>query len=173
MKKTAIIVNFIIFLAFAASAEAQISIGASIGGGVIILSPVSQGSVNSSVFLDYQLSEKISARLNFLYNSDYQALLPNEKTAYRPFVKGFNLKALLSPDLNGNFYLEEGAGISILNDRVFSDHNNWDYGVVFSLSIAKPVSSNFDLAAGAEYNLTFTGTSVQYFSMFLQGKYNF
>lgn len=173
MKKTVIISSIILFLALTAATEAQISIGASIGGGVIMLSPVSEGSVNSSVFLDYQLSGRISARLNFLYNADYQAFLPNEKAAYRPFVKGLNLKAVISPDLNETFYLEEAAGISVLNDRVFSDHNNWDYGVVFSLSIAKPVFTNFDLAAGAEYNLTFTGTSVQYFSMFLQGKYSF
>lgn len=173
MKKTAIISSIIIILALAAKVDAQVSIGASIGGGVIILSPVSQGSVNSSVFLDYQLSGNISARLNFLYNADYQAYLPNEKAAYRPFIKGFNLKAVISPDLNESLYLEEAVGISALNDRVFSDHNSWDYGVVFSLSIAKPLSSKFDLAAGAEYNLTFTGTSVQYFSMFLQGKYSF
>ncbi|MDP4115235.1 MAG: hypothetical protein Q8903_03830, partial [Bacteroidota bacterium] len=151
----------------------QFNVGASLGGGVITLSPISQGSLNTSIFLDFQLKESYSARLNFIYNADYEAFLPNKTVAYAPFVKGVTLKAIINPSLSETFYLEEGLGLSALNERVFSDHNDWDFGVVFSLAIARPIYENFDLAAGAEYNLTMTGTAVKYFSLFLQGKYSF
>lgn len=147
------------------------SVGGSLGGGVITLSPINQGSINSSIFIDYKYREDYSLRMILLYNADFQSFLPNNRIAYSPFIKGANLKIIFNPTLDDDFYLEEGLGLSAINERVFSDHNDWDFGVAFSLSIVKPISRKFDLAAGAEYCLTLTGTTVKYFSLFLQGKY--
>ena len=60
-------------------------------------------------------------------------IVPGSTNRYFPFVKGFSLKATTFQPVNNSVYIEEAAGLSLLNDRIFDGADQWDYGVVFSL----------------------------------------
>ncbi|MFO7447676.1 MAG: hypothetical protein R6W90_15020 [Ignavibacteriaceae bacterium] len=155
----------------------SLALGASVGGGYISGDSPDIGSFTSSLFLDVDLgfSSHFYNRLSFIYNGDFDNILPGTRNSYFPFIKGISLKGIITQDYENNYFLEEGVGFVYLNDRTFSFTNSWNFGVVFSLAAGIDFTDlykkGFKLALGTEYAFAFGGTFPKYFSIHLQTKY--
>ena len=75
------------------------------------------------------------------------------------------------------YYMEEGFGILVLDDRIFSGINSTDYGMVVSvgagIDLRKNSLNGIRIGAGTDYAFTFTNTYAKYFSIHLSGQYFF
>lgn len=173
------IFSFIFLFSLVINAQSNFGAGLYVGGGTIGGNLPSQGSFNTSLFIEGNpgFEGNIIFRLGFVYASDINILLPQNSNRYSPFVKGFYLKALTSQILQGIVYTEEGLGITALNDRTFSNVNEWDTGIIFSIMPGIDLRDNsmqgIKLGVGAEYGLTFTNTNVWFLSIHLQTEYYF
>lgn len=117
-------------------------------------------------------------RFNLIFIRDFNSLLPEERiNRYYPFLQGFSLTAVKTIHFYKNAYLEESAGLLMLNDRTFSDLNLMSYGVVFSLALKLPLfdilaeKRGFFLGIEIVYGLTLTNNTPQYFTLQLMGRY--
>jgi len=170
---------FLIALASPVIAQSSFGLGLNAGGGTIGGNLPSQGSFNSSLFIEGNPGFKgnINFRLSFIFASDINILLQQSANRYSPFIKGLSLEALTSQTLEGIVYAEEGIGIVTLNDRTFSNVNAWDTGIVFSIlpgvDLRNDAQQGFKLGIGAGYGLTFTNTNVWFLSVHLQTEYYF
>jgi hypothetical protein len=92
-------------------------------------------------------------------------------------VQGITFKGVTTQYFDGRYFLEEGVGLLALNDRTFSDTDNWNYGVVLSINGGFDLRGfnldGFKLGAGAEYGITFTNALPQYSSIHLLVIYTF
>ncbi len=156
-----------------ADAQSFISVGGFAGGGYISGNLPSQGSFTSSVFVEAKTNPVFGfdSRLSFIFVSDFDKLLPRTSIQYYPFLKGFSLKGIVYQPVSNIFYVEEGIGPLMINDRSLVDLNKWDLGLAFSIlagtNFGDPMSI-IRLGAGIEYGLTFTNTDVRYSSFHLQ-----
>lgn len=117
-------------------------------------------------------------RFNFIFLKDFNSILPEERlNRYYPFLQGISLTAVKTIHFYKNAYLEESAGLLMLNDRTFSDVNLMSYGVVFSLALKLPLfdilteKRGFFLGVETVYGLTLTNNTPQYFTVQLIGRY--
>jgi hypothetical protein len=164
-----------LILSICSNIQAQ-SVGATLGGGLINGISPNVSSYSTTLFVDSPLLlNSFSLRLSFLYAADYNQILPNSTNIYNPFIKGISLKGITTQDFSGNYYLDEGLGFLVLNDRIFSGTDYIDYGIVFSLDAGIDLRygdpSGFRVGAGVDYGLTFTNTYAKYFSVHLMGQY--
>jgi hypothetical protein len=172
------VILLITVLALHINSEAQ-SIGVTLGGGFFSGNSPNISSFTSSIFINSPplFNNAFSLRLSFLYNADYNQLLPNSTNQYNPFIKGFSLKGIINQDIDPNYYLDEGIGLLVLDDRVFSGIDATDYGIVISvgagIDLRKSSPSGFRIGAGTDYAFTFTNTYAKYFSVHLTGQYFF
>lgn len=169
---------FLVFLFnFCIYAQMDVSAGVYAGGGVISANSPTQGAFTSSVFVESYLnpSDYLSVRLSFIYATDFNSLVPESRNQYYPSVKGISLKGIYTFYLNYNLYIEQGLGIATLNERIYSDRNNWDYGAIASLLAGIDLRQNtlygFKIGLGMEYGLTFFNYSIQYYSIHFLAQY--
>jgi len=150
--------------------QLRIAAGGFIGGGTIRGDSPSIGAFTSSVFIETNsvLFLEVTPRLSVMYAKDFDAIIPNTKKPYYPFVWGTSLKGITTQYFEDHIFLEEGFGLLALNDRTFSDTNIWSYGIVLSLSGGWDLRGfnlgGFKLGAGIEYGITFNNTLAQYSS---------
>jgi hypothetical protein len=156
-------------------AQKDLSIGTELGGGIINGNLPSQGSFTSELFFEMNpgFSENFLTRLSFIYNVDYNILLPQAAYRYYPFVRGFSLKGLAYQSYSQNLFMEEGLGPLMLSDHTFSNLDETDWGLAFSILAGIDLRKNgmkngFKVGVGAEYGLTFTNTQISYFSIHFQ-----
>ncbi len=160
-----------------ASAQIEINAGASVGGGFISANSPNEGAFTSSVFIGgyFTPSDYISTRIGFIYAADFNSILPGSRRNYNPSIRGFYLKGLYTTYPAGNFYMEQGLGLLTLNDRVYSDRNEWDAGIVISLlagiDLREYTVSGFKIGLGLEYGVTFIKYAIQYYSTNFQVQY--
>jgi hypothetical protein len=161
------------------SAQTRFSIGGSIGGGYLKGNSPSVGSVTASLFIETNtvLFSEVYPRIGVIFVKDFNAIIPNVEKPYFPFVQGITFKGITTQYFDGRYFLEEGVGLLALNDRTFSDTNDWNYGVVLSINGGFDLRGfnldGFKLGAGAEYGLTFTNSLPQYSSVHLFVTYTF
>lgn len=184
MKKSAIVIKIIfaavIFLFFPKIfAQAKFGAGGYLGGGVISGNTPNQSAFTSSVFFEFKtpFSDNIIPRFSFFYAQDFNRLLPGTTNKYYPFLKGFSLKGVASQNISENYFVEEGIGFITLNDRTFSDIDEWNFGVVSSLLIGFDLRNNLSegwkIGAGMEFAFSFANTFAKYYSFYIQGEYLF
>jgi hypothetical protein len=156
------------------------SAGIYIGGGLI-----SGNSPNTSAFtvspfadINFGFNENLDFRFGLFYGRDANALFSDDQgSKYYPYLQGSSVKAITTQLITENIYLEEGAGILILNDRSFSDVDEWAYGSSFFASIniyafnAPKKGEGFAIGIGTEYGITFTNTLPSFYALYLQLKY--
>lgn len=171
--KVKVLIIFISFFSIISFAQTEISIGGYVGGGSFSGNSVSVGGFTSSLFLEANipLFEEVFPRASLIFAKDFNAVLPNTKKTYYPFIMGLNFKGVTTQYFDNKIFLEEGVGLLALNDRTFIDTDIWDYGVVISLSVGYDLR-NFDLKGfkigiGAEYGITFFNTLPKYSSVHL------
>ena len=175
MKKK--LVFIIIILAVYMNIYGQ-SAGASLGGGLISGDSPNVSSYSASLFLETPLLfNSFSVRLSILYAADYNQIIPNSTNQYNPYIKGVSLKGLTTQNFSGSYYLDEGIGLLMINDRIFSNTDYIDYGLVMSLGAGFDLRNDnptgFRIGAGVDYGFTFTNTYAKYFSLHLIGQYYF
>jgi len=169
---------FIFFFCSTSYAQLRIGFGGSTGGGAIKGESPSIGAFTTSIFIETNtvLFLEVTPRLSFIYARDFNAILPNVKKSYLPYVQGFTLKGIVTQYFENQIFIEEGVGLLALNDRTFSDTDVWGYGVVLSLSGGWDLRgfnlSGFKLGAGIEFGITFNNTLVQYSSLHLYCDYS-
>lgn len=177
--KPVLFLFIILFVNKESFTQESLSIGGYLGGGVISGNTTSNGSASSSIFVEVDpgFYQDLSFRLSFLYNTDFNSILPNATKRYYPFIKGFGLKGITFQNIEPNFYIEEGLGLIILNDRTISGTDEWDYGANFSLAAGFDLRNlymkGFKISLGTEYGLTFFNTLASYFSLYFQTQYFF
>ncbi len=150
------------------------------GLGSIKGNSTSVSSFTFSIFADTRLffSEAMPVRFSFIYARKLESLLPDGTTSrYYPFQRGVSAKIILEQPLNEYFFLEEGLGPLVLNDRTFSDTNKWGIGFAFhivgGIDFRNYKQMGFKLSAGTDAGITFNATAPQYFSVHLQTAYYF
>lgn len=174
-----LIVIFFISIQIASYAQFKISTGGTAGGGFLRGNSPSVGAFTSSVFLETNtvLFQEVFPRLSFVFAKDFNAMVPNVRKPYFPHVKGISLKGITTQYFDGNYFLEEGVGLLALNDRTFSDTDNWNFGIVISINGGFDLRGfnldGFKLGAGAEYGITFTNSLPQYSSIHLFAHFTF
>jgi hypothetical protein len=152
------------------------SIGASLGAGIISSNSPNVSSYATSLFIESPtFFNSISIRLSFLYDADYNQILPNSTNIYNPFIKGISLKGLTTQTFSGNYYLDEGIGLLLINDRIFNTSDFIDYGFVISMDagidLRNDKPSGFRIGAGTDFGFTVNNTFAKYFSVHLMGQY--
>ena len=174
-------IYIILFTGFPSAANAQFmfSAGATLGGGFIKSNSPSVGTFTTSLFIETNivLFSEVFPRLGFIFAKDFNAIIPNVEKPYFPWVQGITFKGVTTQYFDGRYFLEEGVGLLALNDRTFSDTDNWNYGVVLSINGGFDLRGfnldGFKLGAGAEYGITFTNALPQYSSIQLLALYTF
>jgi hypothetical protein len=171
------ILLFVFFLSSVSFSQLRVGLGGYIGGGTIKGESPHITTFTASVYIEvnFAMFLEITPRLSFIYAKDLEAIIPNVKKPYFPFVQGFSFKGIATQYLEKGIFIEEGIGLLALNDRTFSDTDVWDYGVVLSLSAGWDLRDfelgGFKLGAGIEYGITFNNTLVQYSSLNLYFNY--
>ena len=180
MRKSYIII-FFLFISFSNS-HAQIlstGIGLNIGLGQIQGNSPSLTSLSGSILFDVNTSlwNGVTFRMGYHYSRKVEYFLPeNRKGKYYPFVKFFSLQAVISQWMTEKIFLEEGLGLVYLNDRTFSDTNDWGPGTIFSGLIGidfKEKGTGFTLGAGAEYAVAFSNNNASHVAIKIQSFYYF
>jgi hypothetical protein len=178
MKSKTIAFLITIFFLIAKAEGQDLSIGGFAGGGTVGGFSASTGAFTSSLFAEASTPFfGFNTRLSFVYAQDFNALLPGSTYKYYPFVKAVSLKAIFTQPLSDPFYLEEGFGPVVINDRTFGNVNEWNYGSVFSIAAGidfrKYEMNGFKVGPGVEYAITFGNTFAKYFSIHAQLQYYF
>ncbi len=169
----------ILFLNPSLYSQMEASVGVYTGGGVISANSPSQTAFTSSVFIEASLNpmDYLSARLSFIYATDFNSIIPESRNQYYPFIKGVSLKGIYTFYFTSNIFMEQGLGGVVLNDRVYTDRNDWDLGIILSIlggvDLRKEEYTGFRIGVGTEYGLTFMNYSPQYFSIHFQVQYIF
>lgn len=155
-------------------------VGGYVGLGSIKGNSASVSSFTTSLFVDTKMffTEDVTIRYSFFYARKLEALLPDASgTQYFPYHRGFSVKAVIEQLLSTYLFLEEGLGLLLLNDRTFSDTNEWGIGAAFHITIGLDFrsykNSGFKLGLGSDIGTTFNATTPNYFSVQLQTAYYF
>lgn len=184
MKIKYLTIYYLLFASFLiyspeSTAQFRISAGGFIGGGTVKGNSPSIGAFTTSVFIETNtvLFEEVFPRLSVIFAKDFNAIIPNVKKPYFPFVQGISFKGITTQYFDGKLFLEEGVGLLALNDRTFNDTDEWAYGVVLSINGGFDLRGfnldGFKLGAGAEFGMTFHNTLPRYTSVHLYFNYTF
>lgn len=173
-------VVFIFLLAGVSYSQIQYaSFGGSIGIGEIQGNSSPVPSLGANVFVDmipWFSDGMFSIRAGFLYAQKVEHFLPENRTGrYYPFIKSFWMKGVLRQLMSENIFLEEGAGLILLNDRTFGDVNSWEAGASFNamggIDFRELNSGGITVGLGLDYGITFTGTTASYYLLYAQIQY--
>jgi hypothetical protein len=168
----------LLLVTFSLNAQLRINVGGHLGGGTIKGESPSVGSFNASLFIETNtvLFAEVTPRLGYFFAKDFNALLPNSRKAYFPYMQGIYFKGITTQYFSGKIFLEEGVGLLAINDRTFNDTNLWAYGVVLSISGGWDFRGfNLDglrFGAGADYGITFNKSLPQYSTIHLYLNYS-
>lgn len=179
--KTFFIIIFLMFTAINVNAQFfNEHAGAYIGYGSVKSNSPSQTSLGFNAFAGFSNAwlNEIGLQFGYTYARKVNYFLPESTQGrYYPYVQAFTAKAIIEQPLGGFLFIEEGLGLSVVNDRTFSDVNEWDYGIVASLflgwNLRKLSFSGFKIGFFGESAITFTATNPGYTLLGLRGVYYF
>jgi hypothetical protein len=119
-------------------------------------------------------SADIEFRTGFFYAQKIENLIPENRAGkFYPFIKGYYLSANISQFFNDTFFLEEGVGIIIINDRIYNDRASWDIGAKAHLAAGFRLKQNLRISGGIDFASTVTNTSASYLIYMVQTQYYF
>ena len=181
MKITTKILLLIIATATISSAQIKFSsVGASFGTGIIQGNSPSVSALSGSVSTDFKLwvSDVVSFRLGYAHARMTEYFLPESRTnKYYPFFNYYTLKGVIYQPLYKKLFIEEAAGILVLNDRTFGDTNVWEFGGTFSLLAGLDFRDlemkGITVGLSTTYGVTLTSTNASYSFFSLNAQYYF
>lgn len=146
------------------------SIGNGIGLGSFFGDFPSQSTLNGKIYFEFSspisLFDKLD--LNFSFGQKIEKFLPDSYNyKHYSYFTSFGVSGKFVQPLDNVFSVEEGIGLIYLNDRSFSDIDEWNIGLLLNISLGMPVSEKFDLLFNADYGLTFTNTNSSYIAFLL------
>ncbi len=138
-------------------------------------SPFISGFTSSVSAGTGKIYDVLFPRLSLYYAGDFNSLLPASGRSYYPFIKAFAVKGIYAVNVTGNLYYEQGLGLFIANERIFSRSNSWGAGFIISVlggaDLRGNSNSGFRVGFGGEYGLTFYKKYIRYFGFFAQMQY--
>ncbi|MCW8850045.1 MAG: hypothetical protein OQJ81_08735 [Melioribacteraceae bacterium] len=151
------------------------SVGTGIGLGSFNGNFPSQSTLNGKIYFEFSspfsLFDKLD--LNATFGQKIEKFLPGSYNyKHYSYFTSFGFTGKFVQPLNNVFTVEEGIGLIYLNDRSFSDIDEWNIGVLINIAAGMPISKKFDLLLNADYGLTFTNTSSSYISFLILFKYS-
>lgn len=170
-------------IAFPGRVEAQFKsfhASAYLGYGAIKGNSPAQESLFMSLSLGtgHEIIGDVELRLGYLYARKITYFLPEDRTGrYYPYIHSLSLKGFIRQPLSSNFFIEEGIGFVMINDRVFDEVDVWDAGMgvtaFWGADLRDESLSGFKLSLGAEFAITFTNTNASYYTIMFQPSYYF
>ncbi|MDX9923538.1 MAG: hypothetical protein RBS48_02140 [Ignavibacteriaceae bacterium] len=131
-------------------------------------------SLNGYIGFYAWFSADIEFRTGFFYAQKIENLIPENRAGkFYPFIKGYYLSANISQFFNDTFFLEEGVGIIIINDRIYNDRASWDIGAKAHLAAGFRLKQNLRISGGIDFASTVTNTSASYLIYMVQTQYYF
>ncbi len=174
------VLNFTLFAGILSGQSTSFEVSGGVGSGSIKGNspPVTSLAGKISFGFNPGFLKAVTFRGEFLIARKVEYFLPEDRRGrYYPFVKAFSLAGFIYQPLANNFRLEEGLGFVLVNDRTFSDTDDWDSGLTATLLVRytfdRPAQNGFSVALGAEFGNTFTNSTASYFVFFLEGLYRF
>ncbi len=164
---------FLIILLFSTVTKSQSStpsIGSGIGLGSFFGNFPSQSTLNAKIYFEFasplDLFDKLD--INFSFGQKIEKFLPGSYNyKHYSYFTNFGITGKFVQPLNNVVSVEEGIGLIYLNDRSFSDIDEWNIGVLMNIAAGMPISKKFNLLLNADYGLTFTNTSSSYIAFLL------
>lgn len=163
---------FLLLLTLAGICYAQIkftNVGASLGTGSIQGNSPSVSVLSGSLSTDFKLwfSDVVSFRLGYSHARMAEYFLPENRTnKYYPFFNFYTLKGVIYQPLFKKLFIEEAAGILVLNDRTFGDTNVWEFGGTFSflagLDFRDEELKGITVGVSTSYGVTINSTTAGY-----------
>ncbi len=154
--------------------------GAYLGYGSVKGNSPSQNSLGFNVLAGFSHTwlNEVGIRFGYSYARKVNYFLPESRQGrYYPYVQAFTAKAIIEQPLGGFLFIEEGLGLSAINDRTFSDRDEWGYGVAASLflgwNMRKLSLTGFKIGFVGEAAFTFTSTSASYTILGFRAVYYF
>jgi len=176
----AIIFHFVLFSGNIDAQFKSFHASAYLGYGAINGNSPAQESLFGSLIVGtgHEILGDVELRVGYLYARKITYFLPEDRTnKYYPFIHSFSLKGFMIQTLKGNYFLEEGIGLILINDRTFSDVNVWDTGMganaVVGADLTDTFHKGFKIGLGLEFAVTFTNTTASYYLFNLQSFYYF
>ncbi|MBN1301789.1 MAG: hypothetical protein JW995_11295 [Melioribacteraceae bacterium] len=170
IKKINLLVMLLIISGTINAQFSKFNFGGYIGFGNISGNSPAQTSVAGSFSfgLNHIWMGDADLRLNYLFAKKATYFLPeNTKGRYYPELQAFSFKAVIEQELNRQIFVEEGLGLVAINDKTFSDINEWGYGVAASVMLGWDLRSvdktGIKLGVSGETALTFTSVTASYF----------
>jgi len=153
----------------------KLSFGGGIGFGSLMGSFPSQTTLGTKLFCEFPVSIKPIDKIQIQYSfaQKLEKFLPgNQRIKYFSYMHSFGVSGFFIQPLNESIKVEEGIGLTYLNDRSFNDINTWNIGLLFNFAGTLPVSQNSDLVLNLDYGITFTNTNASYFLLSVLYKYS-
>ncbi len=178
--KIFLVLNFIVSTGFVFGQSSIFEVSGGVGIGSIKGNSPSVTSLAGKISFGYNpvYLKAVTFRTEFLIARKVEYFLPEDRRGrYYPFVKAFSFAGFIHQPVANNFRLEEGLGFVVVNDRTFSDTDDWDFGLAATLLVRytfdRSTENGFSVALGTEFGNTFTNSTASYFVFFLQGLYGF
>ena len=152
------------------------SAGGGIGLGTFVGDFPSQTTFNGKIVFEFpsfiSLFDKINFNLNF--GQKVEKFLPDSYNyKHYSYFTSFGISGVFTQSLGYNLFIDEGLGLIYLNDRSFSDIDEWNIGMQINISGGTPISKNVILSINIDYGLTFTNTNSSYIAFLAICKYSF
>ncbi len=171
----------ILFLSFEAKGQiSQFHSGISIGTGSFSGETIPQSGLSASISFGFkhEITGDVAFRFSYTYIRKINYFFPeNRIDKYYPLIQSLTVTANIEQAISERIFLQEGAGLSALNDRTFSGLNEWDFGIIFGLTIGvdfKDINSaGWRIGLGGEVAETFTNTTASYYLLNVNVYYYF
>lgn len=154
--------------------------GASVGLGTIKGESTGQTSLSTSLNFSFKhdWTGDILIGLEYLYARKINYFLPeNREGRYYPWIQSVSVTGSIEQYIAHKIFMEEGVGVVFLNDKTFSDVDEWDIGVTVKLLVGidlrKYELRGFRIGVGAQFAETFTNTTASYYILNFQTEYYF
>lgn len=151
------------------------SLGGGIGLGSFFGDFPSQSTLNGKLYFEFSSPITIFDKLDISasFGQKVENFLPGSYNyKHYSFFSSFGVSGKFVQPLSNLISVEEGIGLIYLNDRSFSDIDEWNIGLLLNISTGLPISNKVDLLLNADYGLTFTNTNSSYISFLILFKYS-
>ncbi|MBE2279123.1 MAG: hypothetical protein IAE91_01925 [Ignavibacteriaceae bacterium] len=158
------------------------SISAGVGAGYIKGNTPSEFAYLAGANFDFHLwfSSKFSFRAGVIYGRDFSILVPEDRYGRNyPYLQGASLSIVATQYVSDDIFFEGTGGFLMLNDRSFSDIDEWAPGSAISVTVNKNFynrlisKEGISVSASFESGFTFFKTLPQYYGVLVKLRYNF
>ena len=156
--------------------SSRTAVGTGIGIGSFNGDFPSQTTFNTKIYVETPSGISLFDKLNFsfTFGQKIEKFLPgNYKYDYYSYFTSFGVSGVFTQDIGGNLSIDEGIGLLYLNDRSFSDIDEWNIGMILNIAGGMQISKNVNVYLNIDYGLTFTNTNSSYIAFLVLCKYSF